>query len=159
MNPTTRLALMALLVAIGTVGSSFLWFPVGIAKVDPLQHAINVIAAVLLGPGPAVAIAFLIGLIRNMLGVGTILAFPGGMVGAWLAGYLFTKIRKTWAAAVGEVIGTGVIGSLLSVPIAGLLMGKKVGALFYVPSFFISSFAGAILGMIFVPILLKQRMR
>src|SRR5699024_6862083 len=73
-------------VAIGTIGSQFLWFPASIAKAYPVQHAINVMAAVRLGPGPAVAIAFMIALLRILLGIGSILAFPGGMIGAFLAG-------------------------------------------------------------------------
>src|SRR5690625_7495252 len=67
---------MSVFVAIGTIGSQLLWFPAGIAKAYPVQHAINVIAAIMLGPGPAVAIAFMIGLLRNMLGLGSLLAFP-----------------------------------------------------------------------------------
>jgi energy coupling factor transporter S component ThiW len=150
---TLRLTMMALLVAIGTVGSSFLWFPAGIAKAYPVQHAVNVIAAVTLGPGPAVVIALAIGLIRNLLGIGTILAFPGGMIGAFLAGCLYKWTRKTYAAAAGEVIGTGIIGSLVSVPISALLLGKNVGAFAFVPAFLISSLTGAILSLMLLPAL------
>ena len=123
MNRTRLLTTMALLVAVGTLGSQFIWFPAGIAKAYPVQHAVNVLAAVMLGPGPAVAIAFVIGLLRNMLGLGSLLAFPGGMIGAFLAGYLYKKFGKKYFAAIGEVIGTGVIGALFSVPFAKILMG------------------------------------
>lgn len=150
MNRTRLLTTMAVLVAIGTLGSHILWFPAGVAKAYPVQHAVNVIAAVILGPGPAVIIAFMIGLLRNMLGLGTILAFPGGMVGAFLAGYLYKKFdRKIWAS-IGEVIGTGIFGSLLSAPIANLLLGSSVGILFYIPSFLISSFSGAAIAFFIV---------
>src|SRR5690625_5296075 len=150
MNRTRLLTTMAVLIAIGTIGSQMLWFPTGVAKAYPVQHAVNVIAAVLLGPGPAVAIAFIIGLLRNMLGLGTILAFPGGMIGAFLAGYFYKKFgKKIWASA-GEVIGTGIFGSLLSVPIANVILGSSVGALFYVPSFLISSFTGATIALFVV---------
>jgi energy coupling factor transporter S component ThiW len=155
MNRTYKLTVMALLVAIGTFGSDLLWFPAGVAKAYPVQHMINVMAAVLLGPIPAVAIAFMIGLLRNLMGVGTLLAFPGGMIGAFLAGYLFEKIKRTWGAALGEVIGTGIIGSLFAVPYAKILMGKSVGALFFIPSFFFSSLGGAVLGLILVSRLRK----
>lgn len=153
MKPTVRLTFMALLTAIGTLGSSFLWFPAGVAKAYPVQHAVNVISAVLLGPGAAVTIAFMIGLVRNMLGLGTILAFPGSMVGAWLAGYLYRKTRRASGAAIGEVIGTGIIGSLLSVPIAALLLGKHLGIFAFIPPFLISSLTGAILALILLPLL------
>ena len=55
MNRTRLLTTMALFVAIGTLGSHLLWFPAGIAKAYPVQHAVNVLAAVTLGPLPAAA--------------------------------------------------------------------------------------------------------
>ncbi|WP_079528880.1 energy coupling factor transporter S component ThiW [Halobacillus hunanensis] len=146
MNRTRLLTTMAVFVAIGTLGSQMLWFPAGIAKAYPVQHAVNVMAAVTLGPIPAVAIAFMIGLLRNLLGLGTLLAFPGGMIGALLAGYFYKWSRKTWTAAAGEVIGTGLIGAMLSVPFANILMGSSAGALAFLPSFLISSTTGALIG-------------
>ncbi|PAE06860.1 energy coupling factor transporter S component ThiW [Terribacillus saccharophilus] len=141
---------MAILVAIGVLGAQFLWFPTGAARAFPVQHAVNVITAVLLGPGPAVVVAFLIGLVRNMLGLGSLLAFPGGMLGALLAGLFYRFFRRKGAAAIGEMIGTGVLGSLLSVPIANFLMGQKAGALAFVPGFLASSITGALLGWLII---------
>lgn len=138
---------MALFVAIGTVGAQFLWFPTGIARAYPVQHAVNVVAAVLLGPGPAVIIAFVIGLIRNLLGLGSLLAFPGGMFGALLAGYLYRWSKNKYMAATGELIGTGIIASLFAVPFANIVMGQSAGALAFVPGFVISSFTGACVGV------------
>lgn len=146
MKKTYVLTLMAVFVAIGTVGAQFLWFPAGFAKAYPVQHAVNVIAAITLGPGPAVVVAFMIGVLRNMLGLGTILAFPGAMVGAWLAGVLYRTFKKKIWAVIGESIGTGMIGSLLAVPVAKLFMASSAGALFFMPSFLISSISGAFLG-------------
>lgn len=150
MNRTHLLTMMAVFVAIGTLGSQFLWFPAGIAKAYPVQHAVNVIAAVMLGPGPAVVIAFMIGLLRNLLGIGSLLAFPGGMIGAFLAGYLYKKFHHHSWAAIGEVIGTGIIASLFAVPFSKLLMGSSFGALFFMPSFLISSVSGSIIGWLIV---------
>lgn len=156
MNKTRTLTNMAVFVAIGTIGSQLLWFPAGVAKAYPVQHAVNVMAAVLLGPGPAVGIAFMIGLLRNMLGLGTLLAFPGGMIGAFLAGYLYRKFgKKAWAAA-GEAIGTGIIGSLFAVPFSKILLGTSVGAFFFMPPFLVSSVTGALIGW-FIVIRVKQR--
>ncbi|KAB8137653.1 energy coupling factor transporter S component ThiW [Gracilibacillus oryzae] len=145
---TTLITMIAVFVAIGTIGSQLLWFPTGIAKAFPVQHAINVMAAVTLGPGPAVIIAFAIGLLRNLLGIGTLLAFPGGMIGALLAGIVFKYTKNKIMAGIGEVIGTGVIGSLLSVPFAYLLMGTSVGILAFLPGFLVSSISGAIIGVL-----------
>lgn len=158
MNRTRLLTTMAVFIALGTIGSQLLWFPAGIAKAYPVQHAINVMAAIILGPGPAVIIAFMTGLIRFMLGVGTLLAFPGGMIGAFLAGILYKKFGRKILAVVGEVVGTGIIGSLFSVPYANLLMGSSLGAFVFLPSFLVSSVSGAIIGYIIV-IRVKQASR
>lgn len=156
MNSTNMLTKMAVLVAIGTVSSHLLSIPAGIAKAFPIQHAINVIAAVLLGPVPAVIVAFAIALLRNLLGVGTLLAFPGGMIGALLAGLLYQRLRRNWSAAVGEVIGTGVIGSLAAVPFAMLFMGKAVGVFAFLPAFLVSTLSGAVIGWFVVGLLQKS---
>lgn len=147
MNRTRLLTTMAIFVAIGTIGAQLLWFPTGVAKAYPVQHAVNVMAAVMLGPIPAVGIAFVIGLLRNLLGLGTLLAFPGGMIGALLAGYLYRFTKKKVLAATGEVVGTGIISSLLSVPFANIVMGSSIGALAFVPGFVMSSLTGALLGL------------
>ncbi|MDN3427534.1 energy coupling factor transporter S component ThiW [Microbacterium sp. APC 3898] len=143
---TRKLVLMAMFVAIGVAGSAFVYFPAGIARAYPIQHAINVIAAVLFGPGPAILIAFLTGVVRILTGTGSLLAFPGGMIGALLAGMMYAKFGKIWLAGFGEVVGTGIIASLVAVPYARILLGTEFGALFFVPPFFISSLTGAILG-------------
>lgn len=148
MNRTLLLTMMAVFIAIGTLGSQFLWFPTGVAKAYPVQHAVNVMAAVTLGPVPAVIIAFTIGLLRNLLGIGTLLAFPGGMIGALFAGYLYQWTKRKTMAGVGEIIGTGLIGSLLSVPFAKILMGTSAGALAFLPGFLVSSVTGAIIGLL-----------
>src|SRR5690625_4115032 len=82
MRRTKLITTMAVFIAIGTLASQLIWFPAGVAKAYPVQHAINVMAAVILGTGPAVTIAFIIGVLRNLLGLGSLLAFPGGMIGA-----------------------------------------------------------------------------
>ncbi|MFC3041695.1 energy coupling factor transporter S component ThiW [Virgibacillus xinjiangensis] len=150
MNRTHLLTVMAVFIAIGTITSQLLWFPAGIAKAYPVQHAINVMAAVILGPGPAIVIAFMISLLRNMLGLGTLLAFPGAMVGAFLAGILYRWLgRKIWAAA-GEAVGSGIVGALFAVPFANILMGSSAGALAFIPPFVVSSSTGAIIGWFIV---------
>jgi energy coupling factor transporter S component ThiW len=150
-----KLVLIAMFVAIAVAGSAFVSFPAGVARAYPIQHAVNVIAAVLLGPGPAVLIAFLTGAIRILTGTGSLLAFPGGMIGAFLAGVMYAKYGKIWFTALGEVIGTGIIASLVAVPYAHILMGTKITALFFFPPFLASSLSGAFLGTILVSRLMK----
>lgn len=139
---------MTMFVAIAVAGSTFVSFPAGIARAYPIQHAVNVIAAIMLGPIPAVIIAFVTGLVRVLTGTGSLLAFPGGMIGALLAGILYKHSGKAWLAAVGEIIGTGVLASLIAVPYAKILMGTSVTALFFVPPFVVSSVSGALLGVV-----------
>ena len=45
-----KLTLTALLVAIGTLSAHLIYIPAGISKCFPVQHAINVLGAVILGP-------------------------------------------------------------------------------------------------------------
>lgn len=156
MNRTRLLTTMAVFVAIGIIGSQFIWFPAGVAKAYPVQHAVNVIAAVMLGPGPAVIIAFMIALLRNMLGLGTLLAFPGSMFGAFLAAWLYQMTRKNYMAALGESFGTGIVGSLFAVPFARILLGNPAGAFFFIPPFLVSSIFGALIGW-FVVAKMKQK--
>jgi len=150
MNRTRLITIMAVFIAVGTISAQLIWFPAGVARAYPVQHAINVMAAVTLGPGPAVVIAFMISLLRNMLGLGTLLAFPGAMVGAFLAGFLYKKTERKSLAAIGEGVGSGIIGALFAVPFATVFMGTAAGAFAFVPPFLVSSVSGSILGLLVV---------
>ena len=146
-NQTLRLALAGILCAAAVVGST-LSFPVLSSKCAPVQHMVNVLAGVMLGPGYALGMAFCASLIRNLLGLGSLLAFPGSMCGALLCGISFAKTKKTLAAVLGEVVGTGVIGGLLAYPVAVAFMGVDAGAVAfyaYVVPFLVSTAVGACL--------------
>jgi energy-coupling factor transport system ATP-binding protein len=146
---TRKVAYAVVLVAIGVALAPYTSFPIGIAKVNPTQHFINVIGAVVLGPWWAVLVAMVIGIIRNALGVGSLLAFPGGMIGALLAGYMFLWRRKIPLAAAGEITGTGLIAPVVSALwVAPVLMGKAIPLLALIPSFLASTIAGAFLGVL-----------
>ena len=151
---TRSVAYAVVLVAIGVALAPYTSFPIGIAKVNPTQHFVNVVGAILLGPWWAVVIAAIIGVIRNAMGVGTLLAFPGGMIGAFLAGIFYRKTRKIILGAVGEVIGTGFIAPVVSALfVAPVFMGKAIPLLALVPSFFFSTLVGAVLGVLAVNLL------
>ncbi|MDQ0176377.1 energy coupling factor transporter S component ThiW [Bacillus chungangensis] len=156
MQKTKKLTLTAIIAAITTLSSSIIYIPVGFAKVFPIQHLANVLSAVLLGPAYAVAQAFISSTLRNMLGTGSPFAYPGSMIGAFLAAYLYRKTKKIGFAALGEIIGTGILGALATYPIAVLLLGQKAAIFGFMPSFLISSFTGAILGFFFLRILLGR---
>jgi energy-coupling factor transport system ATP-binding protein len=151
---TRRVAQAVILVAIGVALSPFTSFPIGIAKVNPTQHFVNVLAAVLLGPWWAVAVAAIIGILRNALGVGTLLAFPGGMIGALFAGLLYRYLRNVYVAGLGEVVGTGIVGALVSAwLVAPFLMGQTMAAGILVASFLGSTLVGAVLGILALKVL------
>lgn len=140
---TKKMTISAMLVAIGVLASQIIYIPVGASKCFPVQHSINIIAAIILGPIYSFGIAFLISLLRNVLGVGSILAFPGSMIGALLAGLLFRITSKKEIAILGEIFGTGVLGGVIAFPIAKFILGKDVAALFYVVPFLISTIGGS----------------
>lgn len=142
---TRKMTLSSLLIAIGVITGNMIFIPVGAAKAFPVQHTINVISAILLGPGYGVAIAFCISLLRNILGTGSLLAFPGSMIGALLAGILYTRTNKKSLAIAGEIFGTGILGGLMAFPIAYFVMGKAVGALFFVTPFLLSTMGGSVI--------------
>ncbi len=145
---TKKLTISAMFIAIGVLAGNLIYIPVGASKCFPIQHTLNILAAVLLGPMYGVVNAFCISLLRNLMGTGSLLAFPGSMVGALLAGLVYKKTKNNLLTAGAEVFGTGVLGGLLSVPIAILAMGKAVGALAYVPAFLLSSFGGSVIAVL-----------
>ena len=92
----------------------------------------------------------LLGLILAVrLGLGSLLAFPGSMIGALLCGVAYKLCPKLPAAYAGEVFGTGILGGLASYPIAAVLMGNTKAALFtFVPSFLVSTAVGAAISVL-----------
>jgi energy-coupling factor transport system ATP-binding protein len=110
----------------------------------------------MLGPAYAGAIAAMAAVIRNILGLGTLLAFPGGMIGALLAGLAYRATKNMYVAGLGEVVGTGVLGSLASVWIvAPILMGKTMALATLMVAFSVSTLGGTILGFVALHLLQK----
>ncbi len=158
-NQVKRVAVAGLLCAVAVVGSMFITFPVFGSKCAPVQHMVNVLCAVFLGPWYGVGVAFGASLLRNLLGVGSLMAFPGSMCGALLCGLVFWKTRNLPATLVAEVIGTGVIGGLAAYPIAILFMNADAAQLAfyaYIIPFLISTVAGSVLAGILVAALRKS---
>jgi energy coupling factor transporter S component ThiW len=144
-----------ILVAVAVVLSP-VFIPVGIAKCFPAQHMVNVLAAVMLGPAYAVAIAAAAAIIRNIMGLGTILAFPGGMIGAALAGLAYRWRRNIYLAGLGEIVGTGLLGALASVWIvAPLLMQKTMALTTLIVAFSVSTVGGTVIGLVALRLLEK----
>lgn len=139
-----KLAIASLLTAVAVVGSLFS-FPVLGSRCSPVQHMVNILCAVFLGPWYGLASAFAASLLRNLLGLGTLLAFPGSMVGALVCGLTYWGTRNLGATCVGEVIGTGILGGLAAWPIATMLLGQTAAVYAYMGPFLISTIGGSII--------------
>jgi len=146
---TRVVARAIILVALGVALSPFTSIPIGVARINPTQHFVNVVSAVLLGPWWAAGIAVIIAILRNALGTGTLLAFPGGMIGAFLAGLLFRATRNIYVSALGEIVGTGLLGALVSaLMVAPVLMGKSMALGALILAFSGSTVLGSIIGVL-----------
>lgn len=152
-----KLTIAGILCAIAVVGSLFA-VPIFGSKCAPVQHMVNIICAVLLGPGYGLAVAFTASLLRNLLGLGSLMAFPGSMFGAFLCGVVYWKYREIMPTLLAEVFGTSILGSLAAYPVAVLLMGQSAGNLAfyaYIVPFLISTAGGAILSGVLIYALKK----
>ncbi len=159
-----KLCMAAILTALAVAGSLFT-FPFLGAKCSPVQHFVNIVASVYLGPWWAMGSGFCAALIRNVTGLGSPLAFPGSMIGAFLAGAMYHWIFKNKPLAVklpsayiGELFGTSVLGGIASYPIAYLIMGNKEATLFgFVFPFFVSCVVGTVIAAIIVTALKRVK--
>ena len=155
-STTQKLAIAGILTAVAVAGS-MLSFPIAGSKCAPVQHMVNILAAVLLGPGYGICMAFCASLIRNLMGLGSLMAFPGSMVGALCCGLIYSKTRNLLATCTAEACGTGFLGGLCAYPVAKLLMGiEPAGAFVYIIPFLISTVAGSIIAFILLGTLEKS---
>ena len=126
-----KMTVTAIFIAIGVLLAPFVSFPFGGARVFPLQHLINVLLSVLVGWRYSTAGAFCISSIRIAMGVGTVLAYPGSMIG-----------------------GTGLLGGLIAYPVAAFVLDSKVVALwFFIVAFLPNTCIGAACGAVLYKVL------
>lgn len=168
MMDSKKIALLAVYIALGVTLAPFLWFHFITTRAYPTQHFINVLSGVTIGPWWGAVAAIFIGVVRNMLGIGTLYAFPGGIPGAILVGlgYRLTRNAKNkfvkYSAAFLEPIGTVLIGGTFSLLIFAPLIGdvrlvgmlKEQGFLNLLPIFWagwaVSSIPGSIIGYVMI---------
>lgn len=132
--------MMGVLIGLGVVISPIL----RIEGMCPMAHLINITGAVLLGPMEAFTAAALIGIIRMAtMGIPP-LALTGAVFGALLSGMMYRYSGgRIWAAVLGEIIGTGIIGAIVSYPVMTLLYGRTgLTWFFYVPLFISGTLIG-----------------
>ncbi len=153
-----KMIFMAMMVALGVVISPIL----RVEGMCPMAHFINITCAVMLGPYYAFGCAVLIGIIRMaVMGIPP-LALTGAVFGAFLSGVLYRASKgRIIFAVMGEVIGTGLIGSIVSYPVMKLLWNDN-GAynhltwFFYVPSFVMGTLIGGGIAFLFLKKLVKS---
>src|SRR5699024_128638 len=153
---TRKLTLTAILIAINVVLSSIVVIPLGPIKAAPIQHLINVICAVFVGPWFGLAQAFISSLLRMLFGTGSFFAFPGSMVGVLLASGFYYYRKHIFMAAVGEVIGTGIIGSIMCIPLAWLLGFANFAVKPLMIAFIVSSVIGAMISYIILMVMKRK---
>jgi len=146
---TRTIAYAVVLTAIAAgLGQLSIALPIG-AKLSPGQHMVNVMSAVLLGPWWAVLVAFGAAVIRVSTGTGTPLAFPGGMIGALLAGLAWRATGRLWATALGEVVGTGLLAAVVSaLLVAPAIMDNPPALGTLIAAFLASTALGTALGLV-----------
>lgn len=152
----TKMIFLAMMVAIGVVISPIL----RVEGMCPMAHFINVTCAVMLGPWYAFICALAIGIIRMaFMGIPP-LALTGAVFGAFLSGMLYRLSKgKLVCAFAGEVIGTGIIGAIVSYPVMTLFWGKTgLTWFFYVPSFIAGTLIGGSIAFVFLKQLQKAKL-
>ena len=154
MNTKTRkLIFTAVLAAIGYVLTPIFRIPGWAA---PMQHLINVTGVVLLGPAYGFACSALLTAMKLILMGEDLFSIPGGLIGAFLAGVMYKKFGKIWAAAIGEIFGTGILGAMCSYPLSAFYCGHAGVALFtYIPAFMIITCFGTLCAVILLKFMRK----
>ena len=154
MNTKTRkLIFTAVLAAIGYVLTPIFRIPGWAA---PMQHLINVTGVVLLGPAYGFACSALLTAMKLILMGEDLFSIPGGLIGAFLAGVMYKKFGKIWAAAIGEIFGTGILGAMCSYPLSAFYYGNAGVSLFtYIPAFMISTCFGTLCAVILLNFMRK----
>jgi energy coupling factor transporter S component ThiW len=118
---TFRMVMLAMMVAIGVVISPIL----RIEGMCPTAHLINIVCSVLMGPWYSLLCATMIGVIRMLFMGIPPLALTGAVFGAFLSGVFYRLSGgKIICAVLGEIFGTGIIGSLVSYPVMAFIMGR-----------------------------------
>lgn len=116
-HKTKKLTVLAIMIALDV----FLTPIFRIEGMAFMSSVVNIIAGVIMGPIYALVMALVTAFIRilTQAGVASVapLAILGAGPGAFLAGWFYRFYAKGWMSWVGEFIGTGIIGALLSAPI------------------------------------------
>lgn len=143
-----KMITLSMLIALGVVISPIL----RVEGMCPMAHFINIVCSVFLGPWYSLLCATLIGVIRMLIMGIPPIALTGAIFGAFLSGAFYRLSNgRIICAVLGEVIGTGLIGAIMSYPVMTFLWGKEgLSWLFYVPSFVCGTLIGGSIAYVFL---------
>ena len=124
----------------------------------PMSSVVNILAGIMMGPVYALVMATVTAFIRMTTQGIPPLALTGATFGALLAGLFYKYGRKFYFSALGEILGTGIIGSIVSYPVMVLFTGSaaKLSWFIYTPRFFGATFIGTAISFIAFRFLIKQ---
>lgn len=153
-NHVLRMIFLSMLVGLGVVISPIL----RIEGMCPMAHLINITCSVFLGPWYSLLCASLIGILRMVLMGIPPLALTGAVFGAVLSGILYRAAKgRLWAAVLGEIIGTGIIGAVASYPVMEIFYGRTgLSWMYYVPLFISGTLIGGSLAYVLLTMLARN---
>ncbi|MDV8691124.1 energy coupling factor transporter S component ThiW [Streptococcus pneumoniae] len=124
----------------------------------PMSSVVNILAGIMMGPVYALAMATVTAFIRMTTQGIPPLVLTGATFGALLAGLFYKYGRKFYFSALGEIVGTGIIGSIVSYPVMVLFTGSaaKLSWFIYTPRFFGATLIGTAISFIAFRFLIKQ---
>lgn len=145
-NQIKKISILSLMIAMNVVLSPLF----RIEGMAPMSSVVNVIAASFLGPLYTVIMAISCAVIRMLVLSIPPLALTGAAFGALLAGLGFRWLKRIEGAILGEILGTGLMGSLLSYPVMVWFTNSSQNLYWFVytPRFFGGAISGSIIAYI-----------
>ncbi|WP_301832108.1 energy coupling factor transporter S component ThiW [uncultured Streptococcus sp.] len=128
-----KLTILSMMIALDVVVTP-------IARIEgmaPMSSVVNILAGLLMGPIYSLIMATTTAFIRMFTQGIPPLALTGASFGAFLSGLFYKYGRKFYFASLGEILGTGVVGSIISYPVMVAFTGSaaKLNWFIYTPRF------------------------
>ena len=158
-NAILKLALAGVLCAVAVVGSMFS-FPVFGSKCAPVQHMVNILCAVLLGPWWGGAAAGIGSMLTDLLN-GYAHYAPGTFVIKGCMAIAAALLAKAMGRKAGGYVVSGIVAEVIMVVgyfgYAALLLGKGIGAAASIPGNLVQAVMGLAIGLILFFLLKRSK--